>query len=941
MSDSTEARIERLRELERIRLEKQAALLAKRNSDEPVPMPKFVSSIQSKSDSNGENKENISTETTLFKGEDISNRKGKDEDVKVCLSEVKRTQPDDEPAQTVTEVIELPTLQTINPNISDTTLRASTSDVVGFESSKETIKASSALQSAKERLDSVSKISVEKVQLLSSDQSSVITEPTRTVSTSYVSGPLSPTSTEKTKISVVRKMKLDSLPAVNMKTSEHCSDQSLFSTSKNIVKTDMIDTKTEKIPKISSEAEDLSTDKIVDLLTTASTNDTSRSDISVPTSTVREACSKTEENVASLKCVKDSEDKSVSKLQFNAGQKGKHGLSSITAGIVEQSETVKCETAARDMPSHRSTFLASRRPYVSARSRSNYTEDDKTNQTETIISTDVKSTSDNLTSTNTIDSVGASHGKKSVSPSSNNINNVLSETSQVTVSMASTGANAQSTTSPTTSLSNTPAKSVVTGSEEPNQPSFRLGTLAMKQALEVSARIEEKFSNVTEDRSSQMAKLEELQRQRELRKKALEEEAQEDLSGLSVRERFFRNQSVGRACRQTRPQTIPEQIRASRLSRRNSDFQSGRTGSPCKAAEAESPPLARRSRNQQRSIDRLRRRTIDSVPHLGSASIARDISVERTSKPVLDMDSLDKAFARPDLERMSRIEELDRIRLRNKEIMKRRDSAPQVNADGIAESTSSRLDFPSSLIVTRGSTENIAQYPIHEHLESSFEIPQLTRSSTEDVTSRARELLRTVSIDRTSSSSSSFSRPPLRPSYSESRLFPLDGGRLSQSSILSISTDTELPRPQPSTIQQPSAISEENDDTPVYVEGSPRGTPVIDQEGRTHWLAPTSPKLNTYLTVLGNLQSRNRNSSHETSYALPVRPRTVDLANSLLDASNLDHYLAECFDKKYSLKERCALIKEKIYGKSKPGKNERGNPDGASQDCSLNKSETK
>jgi hypothetical protein len=40
---------------------------------------------------------------------------------------------------------------------------------------------------------------------------------------------------------------------------------------------------------------------------------------------------------------------------------------------------------------------------------------------------------------------------------------------------------------------------------------------------------------------------------------------------------------------------------------------------------------------------------------------------------ILDIDSLDKAFGRPDQERFNRLDELDRIRIQNRE--KRRDSA--------------------------------------------------------------------------------------------------------------------------------------------------------------------------------------------------------------------------------------------------------------------------
>jgi hypothetical protein len=52
----------------------------------------------------------------------------------------------------------------------------------------------------------------------------------------------------------------------------------------------------------------------------------------------------------------------------------------------------------------------------------------------------------------------------------------------------------------------------------------------------VHAKIDKQFSSVSEDVQSRMAKLEELQRQRQERKKALEE-GEEDISNLPVRER--------------------------------------------------------------------------------------------------------------------------------------------------------------------------------------------------------------------------------------------------------------------------------------------------------------------------------------------------------------------------------------------------------------------
>ena len=245
-----------------------------------------------------------------------------------------------------------------------------------------------------------------------------------------------------------------------------------------------------------------------------------------------------------------------------------------------------------------------------------------------------------------------------------------------------------------------------------------------------------------------------------------------------------------------------------------------------------------------------------------------------------------------------------------------------------------RADFPSSLIVHRGSCENIAQFPIHEHLESSFPMSRFSSTNTvDDITSRSRELLRSVSSDRTLSSLAPISRPSLHSSYSDSRLFPLDGGRLSQSGILSMSIDTDHSQLQQGTNQQQSAIDSDNDDTPVYMNGTPQGTPLIDNEGKTHWVGPASPRLSTYINVIDRLENRTRNSSFDSNMP-SFRHRAFDFSDSLLDAANQDHFLSDCFLKKYTLKERCALIRDKIYNTKD---SERGKPDGASHDSDKNK----
>jgi hypothetical protein len=55
------------------------------------------------------------------------------------------------------------------------------------------------------------------------------------------------------------------------------------------------------------------------------------------------------------------------------------------------------------------------------------------------------------------------------------------------------------------------------------------------------------------------------------------------------------------------------------------------------------------------------------------------------------------------------------------------------------------------------------------------------------------------------------------------------------------------------------------------------------------------------------LENRTRNSSFDSNMP-SFRHRAFDFSDSLLDAANQDHFLSDCFLKKYTLKERCALI---------------------------------
>lgn len=833
MSDSTQTRIQRLRELEQKRLEKQARMLEQQNS-EPVPMPKFESGLKS------------SFQTVTYSN----------------LDNVPKT----ENSGNIIDKIERNKKEVSAESVAPSEYQSAHSESVKV-------------------IDSPTKIDSIHEQSDGSKNTKVFVEPVRTLSTSFVSGPLSPTSAEKTKISVVRKMKLDSLPTVKTTSSDHVLGSKMSETESPVASKDISHT--------ISENTDEKKDDIV-------LSKKSGMDLSVlPDGLEKGYSSLSREKPELVEWENKDEDSERKSQTCKPGENVCTGRSaSITRDISAANKSENISSIAEELVSTCTTPVSS----------SNFSY--MTCETKTIKSPTKPMTSDSeIALSSTISAESESATASGTKVTRENVEKGPIDTSKQSICAEGEKVN------------------------EAEGSSFRLGTLAMKQTLEVSAKIEEKFSSITDDVHSQMAKLEELQRQREERKKSPQED---ELSHLSVRERFFRNQSIGRSSRNAKPQSIPEQIRASRLSRRNSENLIPRTNSPGKAAEAESPPTARRrSRLQQSSVDRLRRRTIDTVPALFSSSNVHDVPKER-SKPmaVVDIDSLDKAFSRPDRERFSRLDELDRIRVQNREAVKRRDSAPSLVDAEDTGTLASRIDFPSSLIVNRGSSENIAQYPIHEHLETSFLPSRLITSSTEDVASRRRELLRSTSFDRPSVTS--HSRSTLRPSYSESRLFPLDGGRLSHSGILSMSTDTEHSQLQQSNVQH-SVVNEETDETPVYREGSPQGTPVIDPEGRTHWVAPASLRLSTYLSVMDRLENRNRSASFDSVPSYHHQP--INLSNNLLDEINHDHFLANCFDKKYTLKERCALIREKIYGKST--KTERGKPDGASHetDNSKDKSE--
>ncbi len=715
MSDTTQARIQRLREMEQIRLQKQAALFSQRDSN-PIPMPKFESRI------------------TSSRSSAISDKEQNEHDTFVDESSSQDTGKSDEGEITVTsEIIEI-----------------LTTDIPLEE------------ESESKRSEGNVKEDISKYQQASHDNKTEVQKTVSEPSTSYISGPLSPTSSEKTRISIVRKMKLDSLPVVKTtRASEAVTPEA--SNHETAVFKDSNRTTNEKDGAI-VEIEKTDASKLASSVDGSSIKSDTKSFLTLHEFKIQSGMnnSKSDEAVSIVdKNYKSSMKTSGDSVSEKLDNSNKPSENTETKTSTIQSSLKEEEIAIKETTVESSTI-----------SREKLSKPYPTVSTSSALSTSVQPSNPELDNTHVQelsdkDSTKSQKQSNSENTSETIISCAKSASCAKTISDTKTKSEQLTLDSNAATSETNKMPEPVLYSEDPKETVFRLGTLAQKQNLEVHAKIDKQFSSVREDVQSRMAKLEELQRQRQERKKALEE-GEEDISNLPVRERFFRNQSSGRITRLVRQQSIPEQIRASRLSRRNSDYT--RSGSPGKASEAESPPLARRSRVQQRSIDRLRRRTIDTVPVLGTSSTSEVPEEKPKPKPILDIDSLDKAFGRPDQERFNRLDELDRIRIQNRE--KRRDSAPSVSVD-VSGSMNTRADFPSSLIVNRGSCENIAQFPIHEHLESSFPMSRFSSTNTvDDITSRSRELLRSVSSDRTLSSLAPISRPSLHSSYSDSRLFP-------------------------------------------------------------------------------------------------------------------------------------------------------------------------
>ena len=423
---------------------------------------------------------------------------------------------------------------------------------------------------------------------------------------------------------------------------------------------------------------------------------------------------------------------------------------------------------------------------------------------------------------------------------------------------------------------------------------------ASSEQWSVSTETDKKLMDMMTDKEARLQKLRELEN---LRSQGRAADKTEEETSMSARERFNISHTSARPARQL---SLREQIRRERRARRHSDLQLSTTSTFGTESTGNTSSLSSAS---------------DETSGGGKG--------ERTSRAI-NLQSWDAAFGgdRDRDERMKRMKELERMRKEGPSgssgsfdldrSSHGRDTYQSLTRDTYQPSfsyssnnfplTSSRQSESVQSLTNRRLFELPLQFSsISEQREPSFfsSAPRLNRtSSTTDVLTRARETLDNVVSSRR----------------------------------LTVNTDSEEVTTQqesvPPSVPQTEAGTEDSDDVPVYVEGSPQGVPYVDDEGRTHWIGPTSPKYNE---VVNRSSSNNRYtamSPHSTVMNMrdteddPIRARQ---RNRGLPPEIQDHFLAECFDPKYSLKERIVLIRKKLWGDPPQlPTSQRGKPDGAS-----------
>jgi hypothetical protein len=418
-------------------------------------------------------------------------------------------------------------------------------------------------------------------------------------------------------------------------------------------------------------------------------------------------------------------------------------------------------------------------------------------------------------------------------------------------------------------------------------------------AWEVSDDTDKKLEQMTENQQTRLAKLQELE---ELRTRGRARENPED-ANLSARERF--NMNFNPNIRPQKQLSIREQIRNSRRARRHhSDLQ----------LSQHSPFLSETS-------------TASSAP----------AGKEQTTSSAINPSAWDSAFSDDRSERMKRLKELQKIRKEGKDSVAassfdsdilsprdrrnsdirtadRRNSAQSDHLSSLFSASRVQPTFSTggslfplssniseslpSLVPSNLSVDNSVSGLFNRERNLFSSGPVLTRSaslSTQEVIARAREVINTSGTAALAASSET----DVRSSRGELNLH-LD--------LTSEPLTEEL-----GESDKPSAVDQLRE---ARAEAHPRVHDVpLDlnhEDGATCVKAMREAIDETY---------RNRYKSR----GLPS-----DVA---------DHFLADCFDPKYTFEERIVLIRKKLWGDNPVVKCERGKPDGAStSESEANKS---
>lgn len=394
---------------------------------------------------------------------------------------------------------------------------------------------------------------------------------------------------------------------------------------------------------------------------------------------------------------------------------------------------------------------------------------------------------------------------------------------------------------------------------------------------EVSNDTDKKLEQMTENQQTRLAKLEELE---ELRTRGRARERPED-SNMSARERF--NVNFNPNIRPQRQLSIREQIRNSRRARRHhSDLQ----------LSQHSPFITETS-------------VVSSTEATG----------DQATTSALNPSAWDSAFTDDRSERMKRLKELDKIRKEGRDsssfdsdILSPRDRRNSAQSDQLSSLFSSSRVQPTfssagslfplssnyseslpSLVNTNLSidTPMVSLFGRERSIFSSG--PTLTRStslSTQEVIARAREVINTSGTASLAASSES----DVRPSRGELNL------------NLDFSSEPLL---------------EEH--------GEYDRTSAVDQIREAR--AEANPRVHDVPLDLNHKDGASCVNAMREAIDETYRKRYKSRG---LPSDVADHFLADCFDPKYTFEERIVLIRKKLWGDPPVVKCERGHPDGAS-----------